>query len=98
MLPLQAARGGEPAAGNTCVDVHIGADQSYGCLNQELRHTAESASRAMIAPDVRAGSPAPATGTFNRTATQERLGNAFGHSVVPQRPAPPPPLPLFRTP
>jgi hypothetical protein len=97
LLALHAAQAGEPAAGQSCVDVQIGGVQSYGCINQEMRHIAETAPRMTIVPDVQASSPAPATGTFNRAATQERLGNAFGHSVVPQRPAPPPLSPPFRT-
>jgi hypothetical protein len=95
LLFLPAARGGEPARGESCVDVQIGAAQSYGCINQQLRHIAEDAPRLNPVPDVGASSPAPATGTFNRAATQERLGNAFGHSIVAQRP---PSLPMFRAP
>jgi precorrin-4 methylase len=84
-------------AGQSCVDVQIGGVQSYGCINQEMRQIAQTAPKVTIMPDVQASSPAPATGTFNRAATQERLGDAFGHSIVPQRPAAPPPVPLFRT-
>jgi hypothetical protein len=96
LLPLRVAPADEPGAGQTCVDVKIGSAQSYGCINQELRHIVESAPRLVAVPDLHAGSSASAIGTFDRTATQERLGDAFGHSLVPQRPASPPPVSMFQ--
>jgi hypothetical protein len=72
----------------SCVDVQIGEARSYSCINAELRRIATGVHAPPALPDVRADSPAPATGTFSQAATRERLGNAFGNSLVPQRPEP----------
>jgi hypothetical protein len=93
-LPLASnAQDSEPPGrgpAESCVDVRIGDELSYACLNQELeklapmkRYSAEQDS------PYSAGSPAPVVGTFNQAATRERLGNNFGKSVVPQRPPAP---------
>jgi hypothetical protein len=73
----------------SCVDVKIGMEQYYSCLNRQLqsgigqhRFTSRDAPYSAASPD-------PEVGSFNEAATRERLGNAFGHSVIPQRPPPP---------
>jgi hypothetical protein len=96
LLLMQPARADGPVPGKECVDVMVGSVQSYACLNQELQRLTEDRHRTNPLPDVHVDSPAPATGTFNQAATRERLGNAFGHSVIPQRPAiPAPVLPML---
>ena len=72
----------------TCVDVAVGSAQSYSCLNQQLGATARQAHQAAAgtAP-YDANSPGNVTGQFNESATRNRLGANFGHSVTPQRPA-----------
>jgi hypothetical protein len=72
-----------------CVDVRIDREQFYACLNQELQDLV-SASRpaAHLTPNP-ADSPPPTVGTFNQAAIRERMGTAFGHSVVSQRPVSP---------
>ena len=72
----------------TCVDVRIGEQSSYGCVNDAMAHLTEQAHGPQVTATLGATSPAPAVGTFNRTATAERMGNNFGHSAFPQRPAP----------
>ncbi len=42
-------------------------------------------------PPISANSPSNVTGQFNESATRNRLGNAFGHSVTPERPSYAPP-------
>jgi hypothetical protein len=84
-----------PALGQTtetkqsCVDVKIGMEQYYSCLNQRLQSGIEQHRFTSRDAPYSATSAAPAVGGFNEAATRERLGNAFGHSVIPQRPPPP---------
>lgn len=80
--PVQAQQN---SAGSACVDVRIGAEQFYDCLNQDLQRTVSAWHAPVLGEEVHPDSPAPATGSFNRAATQERLGSAFGHSLQPQR-------------
>ncbi len=95
--PVRAQSG--PATSETCVDVRVGSDQSYSCINAALARTANQA-RAPVNPGTLSpASPSNQVGTFNRAATAERMGNTFGHSVISQRP--PPPVfsnPLFNRP
>ncbi len=90
VLPLLLA--GEAAAQpsqQTCVDVKVGSAQSYSCLNQQLGAAARQAHEAAggTAAPYDATSPGNVTGQFNESATRNRLGANFGHSVTPQRPA-----------
>jgi hypothetical protein len=73
----------------SCVDVQVGSERYYHCLNQQMQNVPRNPSSAAKDAPLSAGSPAPAVGSFNQSATHERLGNSFGKSVVPQRPAPP---------
>jgi hypothetical protein len=82
-----------------CVEVRIGQDSAgrLDCLNRALRATVGQASPmtagvdASSMPPTRLGQPTPA-------ALKQRLGNAYGHSLVPQRPPRTfvPPLPPVR--
>ena len=81
-------------ANPSCVDVQVEGARSlsFDCLNQELKDAAQD--HADTAPAVSAkdvtGTGAPTTvGTFSYTATSIRMGNAFGHSAIPQRPPAP---------
>ena len=87
---IQPARA-NAASATPCVDVQIGQTFAYGCINKELRQIVDGTHAMIAVPDVRADSPPVASGLFNRAAVRERLGNAFGHSVVPQRPGLPGP-------
>jgi hypothetical protein len=75
----------------SCVDVKIGSDRAYNCLNRELQRMVPGKRFSSQDAPYSATSPAPEVGTFNQAATRERLGSAFGNSVVPQRP----PAPVF---
>ena len=81
-------------ASPSCVDVQVeGAHSlSFECLNQTLKDAAQQQSEtapAVSAKDV-TGSGAPTqVGTFSYTGTSIRMGNAFGHSAIPQRPPAP---------
>ena len=94
LAPLAAgADTAQPApSSDVCVDVTIGASHAgnLDCLNQRLRQkvAVEKQQAEQIGELQGTATKAPPTelNLFNQTATQERLGDAFGHSVVPQRP------------
>lgn len=91
LLGASAAHGQTtPDASHTiCVDVSVGSAQSYACLNEQLAAMAAGAKRSSAADTapISATSPSNVTGTFNESATRNRLGSNFGKSVTPERPA-----------
>lgn len=100
-----AAAVASPAATDTgknapsCIDVVVNGERipSYDCLTQKLmpkdapkpQPNPEMASQTII------GKPSNQLGLFNYTATSNRMGNTFGTSVYPQRPAPTPVAPVL---
>lgn len=80
-----------PAATAPCVQVRIGEDVAghLDCLNQALRAAAASArpgavplaAAATTLDPLQRGQPTPA-------ALRQRYGDAYGRSLVPQRPQP----------
>ena len=90
VAPAFAADSTPANPAQTCVDVQIGADRSayLNCLNDAMQRRVEH-ERAMpqIAPPVDARSSSNQVGTFNDAAARQRMGNAYGVSSVPQRPA-----------
>ena len=86
----------QPASPDPCVDVRIGSEQSYACLNRQLQQAMPRQRFSSGDAPISAASPGLATGTFNSAATQEQLGRNFGVSARPQRPlAPVFPAPLI---
>ncbi len=88
-----------PAAPANCTDVQVGTAQSYDCINAQLGAVAQGTQRFSSdanAP-VTSSSSSNVVGTFNQSATANRLGRNFGKSVTPYRPAYTPP-PAFGTP
>ncbi|MBL6749563.1 MAG: hypothetical protein ISP90_03540 [Nevskia sp.] len=96
-LPLAALAGGADSAataagGRGCVSVeaagHRGPD--LNCLNAQLSASADQQAQRNAALQAVVDGSRPATpagqGLYTQAATRERLGDAFGHSVVPQRP------------
>ncbi len=81
-------------ASPSCVDVQVEGARSlsFDCLNQQLKADADDkpdAPPTVTARDV-IGTGAPTTvGTCSYTGTSIRMGNAFGHSAIPQRPPAP---------
>jgi hypothetical protein len=73
----------------SCVDVQVGSERYYHCLNEQMQRVPRDPSSAAKDAPLTARSPDPAVGSFNQSAAHERLGSSFGKSVVPQRPAPP---------
>lgn len=89
------AQGGATPGGATqagpCVDVQIGNDRTldFDCLNRQFRLQADRQQMAATpAAPIGAGSSSTAVGTANQAAAQQMMGNAFGKSSQPQRPAP----------
>ena len=76
------------ATHESCVDVQVGSAQSYACLNEKLAAEARAAQKSSAADaPYNATSPGNVTGQFNESATRNRLGDQFGKSVTPERPA-----------
>ncbi len=87
-LLAQTSQGADGRTAQTCVDVRIGSDAYYSCLNQKLAASVPGRRSSAHDAPLTATSPAPAVGTYNQAATRERLGDSFGHSAIPQRPPP----------
>ncbi len=72
-----------------CVDVQIDTARAgnLDCLNRQLQERAdrEHQGAAPTAP-IDARSPSNIVGTANQAAAEEKMGDAFGKSAIPQRP------------
>jgi hypothetical protein len=77
------------APNQSCVDVKIGMEQYYDCVNRQLQDATRTRPFTSRDAPYSAASPDPAVNTFNEAATREQLGSSFGHSAIPQRPPPP---------
>jgi hypothetical protein len=94
-LPAQAdeasaALGAQPAS--ACVEVEVNGvhSQSFACLTERLKPKAaavQSGQPAPLASEQIVNLPSNQLGVFNRAALSNRMGNTFGTSVYPQRPA-----------
>jgi hypothetical protein len=84
-----ASRESSAQSTQRCVEARVGGVVAYDCLNDAWRALAEQAHTPLAMNTLTARSSAPQVGTFNRSATAERMGNSFGHSVISQRPPPP---------
>jgi hypothetical protein len=84
------ARAQPATPAQSCVDVQVGSAQSYDCLNRQLAQDAQKTHAGATGPALPydATSPSNVTGQFNESATRNRLGANFGHSVTPERPSP----------
>jgi hypothetical protein len=83
----------EPArsdASAPCVDVQVGGEHAgdLACLNQKLRAFAARQQGVTVSAPVGTGSSSTAVGAANQAAAEQKMGNAFGKSAVPQRPNP----------
>jgi hypothetical protein len=78
----------------TCVDVEIGGEHSFGCLNEKLKRKVDQVNPVMNVPPVDAHSPSTEIGLFNDPALREQYGQNYGKSVMPYRPA----APVFTSP
>src|SRR5215475_934432 len=69
-----------------CVDVTIGDDTSFGCINEQLRRKVDEVNPVLNAPPIDARSSDLKVGAVNVPAVQQQYGRNFGRSVVPFRP------------
>lgn len=91
LLLLGGAARAEGQAASTCVDVRIGDDRYYDCLNRLLKESVPpQGGRPPGAelPSLSATSPPNQVGTVTQGATRQMLGTSYGTSLVPQRIAP----------
>ncbi len=77
-----------PSKMESCVDVQIGADRSFGCLNQKLKQQVDKTGSAVSTAPLDAKSSDIHIGIVNIPAVREQYGKNFGKSVIPYRPAP----------
>jgi hypothetical protein len=93
LLLATPAAAQQPKPATNCTDVQVGTAQSYDCINAQLGNLARNTQRFSADADapVAASSPSNVVGTFNQSATANRLGRNFGKSVTPYRPAYTPP-------
>lgn len=80
--------GGAPPAAvahRSCVEVEIGGDKAFGCLNQRLRQQVDRVNPVVNAPPIDARSSDIKVGVVNMPAIRQQYGRNFGLSVVPYR-------------
>ncbi len=91
--PLPAERqgtiiGGKPTGSfERCVDVQIGNDGAFGCLNQKLRREVDKVNPSLNLPPVDARSSDVRVGNVNEAAVRQQYGSNYGRSAVPFRPS-----------
>jgi hypothetical protein len=82
--------GSKPGTGDNgherCVDVTIGNDTSFGCINERFKRKVDEVNPVLNTPPIDAKSSDLKVGTVNIPAVQQQYGKNFGHSVVPYRP------------
>ena len=84
--------GGGPTPAPTlerCVDVQIGNDSAFGCLNQKLRREVDRVNPSLNLPPLDARSPDVRVGNVNEAAVRQQYGSNYGRSAIPFRPAAP---------
>jgi hypothetical protein len=86
--PHEVTIGGQtpPPNSQQCVDVQIGGDQAFGCLNQQLKREVERVNPTLNLPPLDARSPDVRVGNVNEAAVRQQYGSNYGRSVIPFRP------------
>ncbi len=69
-----------------CVDVQIGNDGAFGCLNQKFRREVDKVNPSINLPPLDARSSDVRVGNVNEAAVRQQYGSNYGRSVVPYRP------------
>ncbi|WP_407178620.1 hypothetical protein [Bradyrhizobium sp. STM 3562] len=73
-----------------CVDVVIGGEKSFGCMNEKLKREVDRVNPPVLnVPPIDARSSDLKVGTLNVPAVQQQYGRNFGVSAFPYRPPPP---------
>jgi hypothetical protein len=87
--PHDTVIGGQPPSApnfQQCIEVEIGGDRSFGCLNQKLKREVERVNPSLNLPPLDARSPDVRVGNVNEAAVRQQYGSNYGRSVVPFRP------------
>nr|WP_249132797.1 hypothetical protein [Bradyrhizobium diazoefficiens] len=80
--------GGKPTGSfERCLDVQIGNDGAFGCLNQKLRREVDKVNPSLNLPPVDARSSDVRVGNVNEAAVRQQYGSNYGRSAVPFRPS-----------
>jgi hypothetical protein len=74
-----------PKAKQRCVEVEIGGDRAFGCLNHMLKQQVDRVSPVLNSPPTDAKSSDLKVGTVNIPAIHQQYGRNFGVSGVPYR-------------
>jgi hypothetical protein len=72
-----------------CVDVQIGSDRAFGCLNQKLSREVDRVNPSLNLPPIDARSSDVRVGNVNEAAVRQQYGSNYGRSAFPYRPPPP---------
>lgn len=82
--------GGQPSGSTVqrCVDVQIGGDSAFGCLNDKLRREVDKVNPTLNLPPIDARSSDVRVGNANEAAVRQQYGSNYGHSATPFRPPP----------
>jgi hypothetical protein len=93
--PSAAPREGTIIGGGTagasvqrCVDVQIGGDSAFGCLNEKLRREVDKVNPSLNLPPIDARSSDVRVGNANEAAIRQQYGSNYGRSATPFRPPP----------
>jgi hypothetical protein len=79
--------GGQPTASfERCLDVQIGSENAFGCLNQKLRREVDKVNPSLNLPPIDAHSSDVRVGNVNEAAIRQQYGSNYGRSAVPFRP------------
>jgi hypothetical protein len=71
-----------------CVDVQIGNEGAFGCLNQKLRREVDKVNPSINLPPIDARSSDVRVGNANEAAVRQQYGSNYGRSAAPFRPSP----------
>lgn len=86
--------GGRPPPAPTferCIEVEIGSDSAFGCLNQKLRREVDRVNPSINLPPLDARSADVRVGNVNEAAVRQQYGSNYGRSAIPYRP----PIPTY---
>jgi hypothetical protein len=72
-----------------CVDVRVGGENAFGCLNETLKRQVDRVNPSMNVPPFDARSSDISVGNVNEAAVREQYGSNYGRSAIPYRPAAP---------
>lgn len=88
--PRETMIGGTPPTDfQRCIDVQIGTDRGFGCINEQLRREVDKVNPSIALPPLDARSPDIRVGNVNEAAVRQQYGINYGRSVYPFRPPPP---------